>query len=825
MAEELIGQYRLESQIGAGGMGHVYRAVDINLDRRVALKILADAQSEDANLRARFLQEARTASALTHPHVCVIYEVGESADSRPFIAMELINGKSLSELIGTEPLAVPQILTIAVQVADALEAAHALQIIHRDIKSANIMVDHRGQAKVLDFGLAKRAESDFGLGETQQLNLTQEGQLLGTPNYMSPEQALGQPADHRSDLFSLGVVLFEMATAQLPFQAETLGKTLNAIVHSAPRSLTRLNYDIPEELERIILKCLEKDSSTRFQTAKELRIDLEALQRKILLADSGRSHSVDLASDSARGNQLASTTEPEDVPADQIRESDILISCAAIDDQPLVPQTEGWVEKLKRNLKVKVEQLTGEPVRVESAPMPPGDISLDETLLSSIATAKTLISVVSPALAKAKSCHEGVSHYCQRIAESPIGEAGIPSKLFRVVKAPVADDELPESITQAFRQLLGIDFFEVDHATGRIREFDDFYGEDAAQRFYERVYDLAYEICRGLNQQQQLEESAVTGQLTEQSHKTVYLAETTTDLRESRDRLRRELQEQGHRVVPEQTLPLVGSELESAVQGYLAQCDCAVHFVGERYGMVPEDSVDSIVAIQNRVAAEFCSQHELNRIIWMPRHLTPHDERQATYVNALLADAEMQRGADVICDSLENLKQLLFERWQREEQQKASQPDKPQSLDTDEIARLYLVHEQSDEEAVEAIEDLLYESGIEVILPEWEGNESDISRIHIQNLTDCDAVLVYYGTTAKSWVDIKLRELTKAIGYRDGRQIASRSVYIAPPMDRRKERFRTLSAEIIRQEGDTIAADALRALAQQIKDEKRTSSG
>ena len=202
-----------------------------------------------------------------------------------------------------------------------------------------------------------------------------------------------------------------------------------------------------------------------------------------------------------------------------------------------MPQTEGWVEKLKRNLKVKVEQLTGEPVRVESAPMPPGDVSLDETLLSSIATAKTLISVVSPALAKAKSCHEGVSHYCQRIAESPIGEAGIPSKLFRVVKAPVADDELPESITQAFRQLLGIDFFEVDHATGRIREFDDFYGEDAAQRFYERVYDLAYEICRGLNQQQQLEESAVTGQLTEQSHKTVYLAETTTDLRESRDRL------------------------------------------------------------------------------------------------------------------------------------------------------------------------------------------------------------------------------------------------------------------------------------------------
>ena len=825
MSEQTIGQYKLESQIGAGGMGHVYSAVDAKLDRRVALKVLADSQSQDTNLRARFLQEARTASALTHPHVCVIYEVGETSDSRPFIAMELINGQSLSDVIGNEPLDIRTLLAIAVQVTDALEAAHALHIVHRDIKSSNIMVDQRGQAKVLDFGLAKRAESDFGLGETQQLNLTQEGQLLGTPNYMSPEQALGQPADHRSDLFSLGVVLFEMATAQLPFQGETLGKTLNAIVHSAPRSLSRLNYEIPEELERIILKCLEKDSDTRFQTARDLRIDLEALQRKIMLEDSARGEAGagDIALSKVSPASAESATLNE-LPADTIRESDILISCAAIDDQPLVPHTEGWVEKLKRNLKVKVEQLTGEPVRVESAAMPPGDVSLDETLLSSIATAKTLVSVVSPALAKAKSCHEGVSHYYQRIAESPIGEAGLRSKLFRVVKAPVADDELPDSITQAFRQLLGIDFFEVDHATGRIREFDDFYGEDAAQRFYERVYDLAYEICRGLHQQQQLEESAVTGQLTDQSHKTVYLAETTTDLRESRDRLRRELQEQGHRVVPEQTLPLVGTELESAVQSYLAQCDYAVHFVGERYGMVPEDSVDSIVAIQNRVASQVCSENDLNRIIWMPRGLAPTEERQAEYVKTLLADAEMQNGADVICDSLENLKQLLFERWKREAQLKASQVQSSRSVDADKIARLYLVHEQSDEEAVEAIEDLLYESGIEVILPEWEGNEADISRIHIQNLTDCDAVLVYYGNTAKSWVDIKLRELTKAVGYRDGRQISHRGVYIAPPMDRRKERFRTLSAEVIRQEGDTIAADALRNLAQQIKADKTASS-
>ncbi|MBO89934.1 MAG: hypothetical protein CMP14_10465, partial [Rickettsiales bacterium] len=291
----------------------------------------------------------------------------------------------------------------------------------------------------------------------------------------------------------------------------------------------------------------------------------------------------------------------------------------------------------------------------------------------------------------------------------------------------------------------------------------DSYGDSSAQRYYERIYDVAFEICQGFQQQKALRESHVVGSQSSASHisKTVYLAETTSELRQHRDRLRRELLEQGHRVLPDQSLPMVKEELESVVQAYLAQCSFSIHMVGNSFGMVPENTSDSVVVLQNIVASSYSADHPLKRMIWMPRDLSPTDERQNSFIEALNNDPDSQRGAEVIRDSFENLKQLLSERWEKE----AANTSRTANVTaSDDVNRIYIVHELSDETAIEALEDFFYDKGIEVILPEFEGSETDVSNVHIQNLQDCDSVLIYFGDTVKSWVDIKLRELTKATG-------------------------------------------------------------
>ena len=308
MLDRTISHYHITSQLGEGGMGVVYEAEDINLGRHVALKFLSPAMANDEGLLQRFQREARAASALNHPNICTIHGI-EQHESEHFIVMELLDGESLGDRIRRGPLDIETVLTLGVQIADALESAHSKGIVHRDLKPANIFVTARGQAKILDFGLAKidRNKPDAASNVPTAIadGLTSPGTAMGTVAYMSPEQARGAITDARTDLFSFGTILYQMATGVMPFQGETSAVVFDAILNKAPKPLSEVNSLLPEELGRIISQALEKDRDLRYQNATDIKIALKRLKRDL---DSGR-HSGETSS-AIHASRMPSASTP-----------------------------------------------------------------------------------------------------------------------------------------------------------------------------------------------------------------------------------------------------------------------------------------------------------------------------------------------------------------------------------------------------------------------------------------------------------------------------------------------------------------------------------
>jgi serine/threonine protein kinase len=313
MIGRTISHYRITSQLGEGGMGVVYEAEDMNLGRHIALKFLTPALANDANLLQRFQREARAASALNHPNICTIHGI-EHFESDHFIVMELLDGELLADRIRRGPLDLESVLTLGAQIVDALESAHSKGIVHRDLKPANIFVTSRGQAKILDFGIAKidrqeQPDPSSMIETIRKDQLTSAGTTMGTVAYMSPEQARGEVTDARTDLFSFGTVLYQMATGTLPFQGDTSAVVFDAILNRDPVPVNQLNGSLPQELGRILDKALEKDRSLRYQSATELRTDLLRLKRDL---DSGRKRSV-VADNSGRTETAVSKTSEKPI--------------------------------------------------------------------------------------------------------------------------------------------------------------------------------------------------------------------------------------------------------------------------------------------------------------------------------------------------------------------------------------------------------------------------------------------------------------------------------------------------------------------------------
>jgi serine/threonine protein kinase len=814
MIGKTVGHYQIKSELGAGGMGEVYLAVDIRLERKAAIKFLSAALAGDPERRWRFLKEARAASALNHPHVCVVYDVGETDDGLPYIAMEFIEGGTLDCVLERKRLEIPEIIDLATQVADALDAAHSCRIVHRDIKPANISLNERGQVKVLDFGLAKRLPNEAPNPHlaTAELDQTQEGTVMGTPRYMSPEQALGKSLDHRSDLFSLGVVLYELITGQLPFVGSSFAEILNNVIHSQPTAIARLNYDVPPELERITLKCLQKSTDRRYQSARELLVDLRNLARELEHGPTDTSSSsLVRVNPSKRFEAIGTTTSTEPLSVESLKSSDIVLNYASIDDYPLHDGKPGWVSQLHRNLEVRMEQLSGEKIRIARLPEDAIPPLIEAEILEQVPHAKAMISVVSPSFVNSEVCRREVEQFWTGAIETGGRYVKDRSRLLKVLKTAISEQQMPRPLLDILSPLFGFQFFEHDADTGRVREFDETFGPALKQRFFERVYDLAYDGCQVLSLLKQVRGGAGPAALPDPNRRWVYLATTTSDVADERDRIRRELIERGHVVLPDAPLPMLAGDAECMVRDCLAKCSIAIHLLGQRYGVTPEDSSESIPALELRMTAEPTFAKTADRLIWMPARIEIGDERQRAFLQRVQEDPALHDRAEIIEGNLNLLKKDLIRRLApREEKRPAVAKSKRGA------PQLYLICDREDENAVEPLEDYLFGQGLEVMLPAFDGSDTDAASLHQISLLTCDGVLIYYGAASKAWVDIKLRDLLKAAGYGRERPISAQSVYIAPPDDRRKERFQTHQAGVIRQPGEFQPCSDLDAFIRQV---------
>jgi serine/threonine protein kinase len=746
-------------------------------------------RASSGTAKQRFLREARAAAAINDDNIVHIYQVGEDRGV-PFLAMQLLEGEALYTRLKRETtLPVAEVLRIGRELALGLAAAHKRGLIHRDVKPANLWLEgETRRVKILDFGLARATH--------EQTQLTQTGAILGTPAYMAPEQAQSTTVDHRCDLFSLGCVLYRMCTGEMPFKGHDTLSIIMAVALHPPAPPLDLNPEVPTALSDLVMRLLAKNPDERPDSALAV---VQALQ--------------DIESRTFGATSRVPAAEPFSL--EKLKQSDVLLNYAAIDDQPLFPGRPGWVSQLHRNLEVRIEQLSGAKVTIARLPESAVTTVAEGQLLEQLPQAKAMISVVSPPFVKSEICRKEVERFWHGAEQSGGAWVNDQARLLKVLKTTIATGEIPPPLADILSPLFGFEFFELDADTGRVREFDETFGPLLKQRFFERVYDLAYDTCQLLRKLQQARAHGATALAPDPNRHWIYLATTTSDVQDERDRIRRELLERGHMVLPDGPLPMLSPEVEAIVRQCLEKCTFAIHLLGRRYGVTPEDSSESIQALQLRLTAEQSQRPGLQRLIWLAGAGDIADERQRAFVLRVQEDPALHRCAEIIEGNLNLLKKDLIRRLTPPEPKpNVAVPARA----TGGAPKLYLICDPKDEAQVESLEDYLFDQGLEVSLPAFDGDDAAAAALHQDNLRTCDAVLVYYAAAPKAWVDIKLRELLKAAGYGREKPIAVQVVYIAPPHDHRKERYRSHQAGIIRQADAFAPSTELDAFVTQVKE-------
>ena len=499
------------------------------------------------------------------------------------------------------------------------------------------------------------------------------------------------------------------------------------------------------------------------------------------------------------------------MPFDQ----DIFISYAHLDNLPLAEGLDGWVETLHKRLKILLGQLLGEEVSIWRDRKLQGNDIFADTLVENVSKAAVLVSVLSPRYVKSEWCLRELEEFSRGAARSGGLTVGDKSRVFKVVKTHVPLPEHPAG----GRDLLGYEFFEYDAERGRAKEFSPEVAPQRDPRYWAALDDLAWDIKLTLERLRAASPQAAADADTiepavvsdPESVKTVYLSSSTSDVNDERDRLRRELQQRGHHVLPDRQLPPCAPEFQEAVKEQLSRSALSIHLVGTTYGLIPEGEEElSVVHLQERLAAERGgADSAFTRLIWMPPGLEPKGARHARFVEEL--HTKLGAGAELLQTSVEDLKLRVLEKLTpKQKAAPETNPDGPK--------RVYLICDNRDQEEVRPIDDYLYDQGFEVIPSVFDGDSAQVAQFHRETLLSCDAALVYYGNANQMWLRSKLWDLQKAQGWGRPEPLRARAVYVSGPESAEKQRFRTREVPVVIQNFRQFSPDTLSPFLQTLRE-------
>ena len=487
-------------------------------------------------------------------------------------------------------------------------------------------------------------------------------------------------------------------------------------------------------------------------------------------------------------------------------QGDAFISYAHIDDVELIEGRKGWVTNLHRALEIRVGQLLGKPAQIWRDPKLQGNDDFGERLIEQLRRVASLVSVVSPRYVKSEWARKELAEFWKAAQQQGGIQFGNKARIFKVLKTPVPLEAHPPEL----KPFLGYQFFNIDPDTGRVRELNEVFGPDAQRDFWMRLDDLAHDVCCLLEAVHTSENSVLPHP--KEREKAIYLAQSTFDLREQREVVKRELQQHGYTVLPDAPLPHVESEVNEVIRRDLAECQMSIHLIGKTYGLIPEGSLQSLLEIQNELAIERAAQEDFSRLLWIPPNLQVSDERQRKFIAQLRGDPRIQQGGDLLETPLEDLRTVIQQRLNKAQRPKQAQLSPPDRVATgQDLARLYLIYDLRDEAITPPWEDFLFEQGLEIIRPAFEGTEAEIREDHEENLRTCDGALIFYGAGNECWLRRKLRELQKSPGYGRTKPLPLVAITLVPPKTSSKEHFRTHEALVISQ-WDGFSAEPLSPL-------------